>query len=708
MAWSMEKQLDSSYFLHDPHCFLGLHPLDETHKVIRLWRPGASSCHLELLGKIIEAQKIDPRGLFEAIVPLETTALDYRVYHSNHLLAHDPYAFLPTLGEVDVYLFSKGVHYKTYEILGAQQIHHFGVEGTKFAVWAPNAKKVSCVGDFNHWDGNYLPLRSLGSCGIWEIFVPGIQEGERYKFEIFTQTGERKIKADPYAHFNEPRPLNASVVFNVNKFVWSDADWMEKRTKKAPLCIYEVHLGSWQRDAHGKFLNYREIALRLALYCQEMGFTHVELMPVMEHPLDQSWGYQVTGYFAVTSRYGTPEDFQFFVNHLHQQGIGVIMDWVPAHFPTDDFSLAQFDGSFLYEHADPKKGFHPHWSTLIFNYGRLEVANFLISSALFWLEKMHIDGLRVDAVASMLYLDYGRPAGEWIPNKFGGNINLEAIEFIKHLNSIVHEKFPGALMIAEESTAYEGVTRSLEWGGLGFDLKWNMGWMNDTLRYFTTDPLFRCYHQQLLTFVMIYAFSERFVLVLSHDEVVHGKASLLAKMPGDRWQKFANMRLLYSYLICQPGKKLLFMGGEFGSWDEWNVSEALPWHLSQYEEHRQLKQCIKELNQLYLQSPALWQWDFDPQSFAWIDFFDSKNSVISYLRKSNKQIFICIHNFTPTYFEKYRISLSRIAQLKERFNTDREEYGGSGKLNGQVTFDSSGFTLQLAPLATMIFEVTFV
>jgi 1,4-alpha-glucan branching enzyme len=567
------------------------------------------------------------------------------------------------------------------------------------------------VGDFNQWDGNYLPMRSLGASGIWEIFVPGLNQGEKYKFEIFTQNGERKIKSDPYAHFNELRPQTASIVFDVDQFKWTDTEWMEHRTLcatgKTPVCIYEVHLGSWQREADGKFLNYRELAVRLALYCNEMGFTHVELMPVMEHPFDPSWGYQVTGYFAVTSRYGTPEDFQFFVNHLHEMGIGVIMDWVPAHFPTDDFSLSQFDGTALYEHADPRKGFHPHWSTLIFNYGRLEVVNFLIASALFWLEKMHIDGLRVDAVASMIYLDYGRENGEWIPNQFGNNINLEAIEFIKHLNSIVHQSVPGALMFAEESTAYEGVTRPVEWGGLGFDFKWNMGWMNDTLRYFTTDPLFRTYHQQLLTFVMIYAFSERFVLVLSHDEVVHGKASLLSKMPGDNWQKFAHMRLLYSYLMCQVGKKLLFMGGEFGTWNEWNPNEPLEWHLSQFDEHGKLKTCVKELNHFYLKNPALWQWDFEPRSFEWVDFSDHKNSVVTYLRKSDHQILLCIHNFTPSYFEKYKISLSHVAQLKELFNTDREEYGGSGKINGQVVIEDSGLELQLAPLATLIFQIEF-
>lgn len=711
MGRSMENI--ESMIDHDPHRYLGLHEVSKEEKVIRLWRRDAPSCHLEVFGKIVEAKKIHPKGFFEYRVPLHTTHLDYRVYYNNHLLAHDAYAFLPTLGEVDLYLFSHGVHYKTYEKLGSHVMVHQNVVGTKFAVWAPNAKRVAVVGDFNFWDGNLNPMRSLGSSGIWELFVPGIVQGEKYKFEIHAQSGELKLKSDPYAHYHELRPKTASIVFDVDQFSWTDGEWMEKRAPfrkgKAPLTIYEVHLGSWQRDKDGKFLGYRELALRLALYCKEMGFNHVELMPVMEHPLDESWGYQVTGYFAVTSRYGTPEDFQFFVNHLHLNGIGVILDWVPAHFPTDDFSLSDFDGSCLYEHFDPQQGFHPHWNTAIFNFGRHEVVDFLISSALFWLDKMHIDGLRVDAVASMIYLDYGRNHGEWIPNIYGGNTNLEALEFIKHLTSIVHQRFPSAMLFAEESTAFEGVTCPLEWGGLGFDFKWNMGWMNDTLRYFSTDPFFRHYHQGLLTFVMIYAFSEKFVLVLSHDEVVHGKASLIAKMPGDDWQKFASMRLLYGYLICQPGKKLLFMGGEFGQRDEWNVNDSLQWHLCGYDTHLKLQKCIQQLNHFYLQHPSLWEWDFEQKNFEWVDFSDSKNSVISYLRKSEKQILFCIHNFTPAYFEKYRIHLQHVARIKEIFNTDSTEYGGSGKINHQVDIlNGVGFDLQLAPLATMIFELEFI
>lgn len=697
---------------YNPHQYLGLHSLDEKSKVIRLWRPDAPSCHLEFKGTIVEAEKVHPAGLFEYLAHPSTTCLDYRIYQSNGSLTYDPYAFFPTLGELDLHLLATGVHYMSYEVLGAKIVTHQGVSGVKFALWAPGARRVALVADFNEWNGKLHPMRSLGSSGIWEIFIPGIGAYEKYKFEIHTQQGERKIKGDPYAQFNELRPKTASIVFDLNHYQWNDREWLELRfshqKEKSPMNIYEVHLGSWQRDEKGGFLNYREIGSRLAAYCLEMGFTHVELMPIMEHPLDESWGYQVTGYFAVTSRYGTPEDFQFFVDHLHQRGIGVILDWVPAHFPLDEFSLAGFDGTCLYEHQDPQQGFHPHWATAIFNYGRHEVANFLIASALFWLDKMHIDGLRLDAVASMIYLDYGRKSGEWIPNIYGTNINLQAIEFIKHLNSIVHQRFPGCLLFAEESTSYDGVTRPLEWGGLGFDFKWNMGWMNDTLRYFSTDPFFRHYHQQLLTFVMLYAFSEKFVLVLSHDEVVHGKASLIGKMPGDDWQKFASMRLLYGYLICQPGKKLLFMGGEFGQWNEWNSSCGLDWHLCQYDVHRKLKKCVQDLNFLYRKSPAFWAWDFEGRTFEWVDFQDQKNSVISYMRKSENQVLFCIHNFTAAYFERYHISLRNVRSLKELFNSDREEYGGSGKINPELEIGYGGIHLHLAPLATMIFEVEFV
>lgn len=701
---------------HDPHHYLGLHSY-AGKKVIRLFRPDAHSVHIELFGKITEARKIDSRGHFEVIVPDETGPLDYRIYHNNGALEHDPYVFQPTFGEMDGHLFANGVHYELYNVMGGRLCEHGGCQGVKFALWAPSAKTVSLVGDFNHWDGRVNPMRSMGGSGVWELFVPGLKENEKYKFEIKTQNGDLKVKSDPYAYFSELRPNTASEVFDVDRYEWKDSSWREKqRTRQGysfPLNIYEVHLGSWKKHDGWRFMNYKEIAHELADYCKKMGFSHVELMPVAEHPLDESWGYQVTGFYAVTSRYGTPEDFQYFVDYLHQNEIGVIMDWVGAHFPMDDFSLSRFDGTCLYEHEDPRKGFHPHWNTHIFNYGRKEVANFLLANALFWFDKMHIDGLRADAVASMLYLDYGREPGEWIPNIYGGNENLEAVEFLKHLNSIVHERAKGALMFAEESTAFTGITHSLQGGGMGFDMKWNMGWMNDTLRYFQTDPLFRNYHQNELTFGLIYAFSERFVLVLSHDEVVHGKANLISKMPGDIWQKFANVRLLYTYMLCQPGKKLLFMGGELGQWDEWNCKVELQWHLLQYPIHSALQRCIADANHLYHNQSPLWENDVDFRGFEWIDFSDSKNSVISYLRKSGDKCLFCVHNFTPAYFQEYYIGLKNVKEAKELFNSDRAEYGGSGKINGQVQICQDGdrrhgVMVHLAPLATMIFEVKFV
>jgi 1,4-alpha-glucan branching enzyme len=684
--------------LHNPHAILGLH-----NNIIRLWRPGATSCHLELHGKIVEAKLVDDAGLFEAAAAASTKPFDYKIYHSSGKLYHDPYVFLPTFGEIDAHLFNKGTHYKIFNVLGGRLTDHQAIPGAKFAVWAPNAKAVSLVGDFNLWDGRAHPMRSLGASGIWEIFVPGLKEEEHYKFEIETAENRSIIKADPYAYASEMRPKTASRLFDIDRFAWTDEAWIQKRGDlNRPLNVYEVHLGSWKKG-----LGYRELAYALAAYCKEMGFSHVELMPVAEHPLDESWGYQVSGFYAVTSRFGTPEDFQYFVNHLHQEGIGVIMDWVAAHFPSDDFSLARFDGTALYEHADPRRGFHPHWNTYIFNYGRREVSNFLLANAIFWLEKMHIDGLRVDAVASMLYLDYGRETGEWIPNESGGKENSEAIEFLKHMNSVIHQLYPHALICAEESTSFTGVSHPLEWNGLGFDLKWNMGWMNDTLRYFQKDSLFRKHHQNELTFGLVYAFSERFILVLSHDEVVHGKASLISKMPGDDWQKFANVRLLYSYMMCQPGKKLLFMGAELGQWHEWNCKDEISWDLLKYGRHEQLQNSFRAANHFYHAHPALWEKDFDGSGFEWIDFQDADNSVLCYLRKGAKQTLICVHHFTPHYFSNYFIRLPHLGTIRELFNTDREEFGGSGKINSTVEKVQDGFNIQMAPLATMIFEVTF-
>lgn len=719
----MRTQLDSRdlmqqltfSFQYDPHRVLGIHPHGSNKQVIRIYRPGAENVYLEVAGTVVEAVKVHEAGLFEHVVPKGVRSLDYKIFHQNGLLAHDPYAFMPTFGEIDQYLFGRGVHYELYRKMGARLRVHQGVPGVSFAVWAPSAQAVSLVCDTSHWDGRTLPMRSLGGSGIWELFVPGLQEGEKYKFEIRSASGACLVKADPFALSSELRPNTASVVQSVDSYVWQDASYMQNRQRPAihgPMNIYEVHLGSWKKEGW-RFANYRHIAHWLADYCTEMGYTHVELMPVMEHPFDQSWGYQVTGFFAATSRFGSPSDFQYFVDHLHKHNIGVILDWVPGHFPTDDFSLAHFDGTCLYEHADPRQGFHPHWNTAIFNYGRLEVSNFLIASALFWLDVYHIDGLRVDAVASMLYLDYGREDGNWIPNCYGGNENLEAIEFLKHANSIIHAHFPHALMIAEESTAFPRISHSLEQGGLGFDLKWNMGWMNDTLRYISTDPLFRTYHHNDLTFGLLYAFTEKFVSVFSHDEVVHGKKNLLSKMPGDMWQQFANLRLLLSYQICQPGKKLTFMGAEIGQWNEWDCTRELDWMLLDFPLHQGLKACVKELNHFYLQNQALWADDFGFNGFEWVDFRDAKNSVISYLRKGGGQTILCVHNFTPTYHYDYVLPLVGACRVTEVFNTDQERYGGSGKASGPSTLFlneagySNGLQIHVAPLATMLFQVGF-
>ncbi|MEN9344128.1 MAG: hypothetical protein RLZZ453_915 [Chlamydiota bacterium] len=686
--------------LFNPHGVLGLHKTEEGKKKIVVFRPQAPYVYIELFGKIVQMHKKHESGLFELEVPFSTTPSDYRVYLYHGHLAHDPYTFLPTWGDVDLHLFSQGVHYKLYEKMGARVCIHQGIEGVAFAVWAPEAAAIFVVGDFNLWNGKGHPMRSLGSSGVWELFIPGLKSLEKYKFEIHTKQGHLLTKADPYAFFSEKRPHTASVVFDVDAYEWNDEEW--KRQKEGPMLIYEVHLPSWKKQEE-HFLNYRELALELSSYCKKMGFTHVELMGLLEHPLDESWGYQVTGFFAPTSRLGTPSDFQFFVDHMHREGIGVFIDWVPAHFPVDGHGLAQFDGSYLYEHEDPRQGFHPHWNTLIFNYGRKEVSNFLIASALFWIEKMHVDGLRVDAVASMLYLDYGRKEGEWMPNCFGGHHNLEAIEWIKHFNSILEKYHPEVHRMAEESTAFLGVTQRVDQGGLGFTMKWSLGWMNDTLHYFAKEPLFRLHHQQDLTFFLLYAFSEKYVLPLSHDEVVHGKGSLLSKMRGDDWQKFAHLRLLYSYQLCQPGKKLLFMGGELGSWEEWNCTKQLPWELLEYTRHQELHSFFCQINHFYKAHPALWEKDFSYEGFEWIDFTDRQNSVISYFRKASKEILLVVHNFTPATHFHYRLHLPCAVKAEEIFNTDRVEFGGSGKLNS--FYEGHEIELTLAPLATMIFRV---
>ncbi|MEW6001607.1 MAG: 1,4-alpha-glucan branching protein GlgB, partial [Nitrospirota bacterium] len=603
---------------------------------------------------------------------------------------YEPYSFLPVLTDFDLHLMGEGSHYRQYEKLGAHLMEIKGIKGVHFAVWAPNAKRVSVIGNFNKWDGRRHPMRVLGPSGIWEIFIPGLKEGELYKFEIKSKFKNYiSIKADPYAFYFELRPKSASIVYDINKYKWNDNKWIEMRSKKnwfeSPLSIYEVHLGSWMRvpEEGNRWLTYRELADKLIKYVKEMGYTDIELLPVTEHPLDASWGYQTIGYFAPTSRYGKPEDFMYFVDKCHQNNIGVILDWVPSHFPTDGHGPGFFDGTCLYEHEDPRKGFHPDWGTKIFNYGRNEVKNFLLSNALFWFEKYHIDGLRVDAVASMLYLDYSRREGEWIPNIHGGRENLEAIDFIKKFNEIVHQHHPSVLTVAEESTAWPSVSRPTYLGGLGFSLKWNMGWMNDTLEYFSKNPVHRKYHHNNLTFSLLYAFTENFILVLSHDEVVHGKRSLLNKMPGDMWPKFANLRLLYGFMYCHPGKKLLFMGGEIGQWDEWYHEKSLDWHLLNYTQHKRLQKFVIDLNHIYQSEPALYEVDFSYHGFEWIDFTDADSGVISFIRKAKdaNNFLVILCNFTPVPRTGYRIGVPEKCFYKEILNSDSKNYWGSNMGN---------------------------
>ncbi len=596
----------------------------------------------------------------------------------------------PLLSDMDIHLFNEGNHYDLYERLGAHLRTVDGVQGVNFAVWAPNAKSVSVVGDFNGWNGRMNPLRPNASSGVWEAFVPGIAAGEIYKFRVTDYHGQVVDKSDPFGFYSELPPKTASVVQDLDNYQWNDDAWMQERAKskveEQPISVYELHLGSWRHDESREngWMNYRDISHQIVEYCRELGFTHIELMPVTEHPYTGSWGYQTVGYFATTSRYGTPEDFMYFVDYCHQHGLGVIIDWVPAHFPKDGHGLAKFDGTALYEHADPRQGEHPDWDTLIFNYERNEVRNFLVSNAMFWLKKYHIDGLRVDAVASMLYLDYSRTEGQWIPNKYGGRENLGAIDFLRTMNDRVHEAFPGVLTLAEESTAFGGVSRPTTTGGLGFSIKWNMGWMNDTLRYFHKDPIHRKYHHDELTFSLIYAFTENFMLPFSHDEIVHGKGSLLDQMPGDLWQKFANLRLLYSYMWTHPGKKLMFMGCEWGQWNEWNVNSTLQWDLLQWDSHAGLKKMVGDLNALYRREPALHEVDFESGGFEWIDCQSREASVIGYIRRAkdpNDFVVVCC-NFTPAVRKEYRLGVPEPGHYVEIFNSDSQFYAGSNVGNG--------------------------
>ncbi len=708
----------------NPHAILGAHPTP-AGVVVRTFRPGAR--HVSVIADGAHAWrmgKLDEAGLFEVTIGGRHEPFPYELrvqYGGGEVVTvRDPYAFPPAIGELDLHLWNEGRHQRIYEKLGAHPCEIDGVAGVAFAVWAPNARGVSVVGDFNEWDGRPHMMRELGSSGVWEIFIPGLGPGPRYKFEIRAWTGNLTLKADPFAAAAEVPPATASIIHR-SAYQFGDGEWLATRARhdalRSPLSIYEVHLGSWRRvpEEGNRPLSYREIAPLLADYAHDMGFTHVELLPVMEHPFAGSWGYQVTGYFAPTARWGGPDDFKYLVDHLHRRGIGVILDWVPAHFPTDAFALGRFDGTALFEHLDARKGFHPEWDTYIFNFGRNEVRNFLIANALYWLDEYHADGLRVDAVASMLYLDYARRNGEWIPNAYGGREDLEAIDFIKALNETVYANHPGVMMIAEESTDWPAVSRPTYLGGLGFGFKWDMGWMHDTLDYFAKDPIYRRYHQRDVTFGFLYAWTENFILPLSHDEVVHGKRSMLSKMPGDRWRQFANLRALYGYMWARPGKKMLFMGGEFGQWREWNHDESLDWNLLEQPEHRQLQDLVRELNRIYRAEPALWEADADPAGFHFVDADNADDNVIAFIRiapKSGRRV-LCICNFSPVVRNGYRVGAPAAGVCREILNTDSAYFGGGNVGNGGAIATAPvphhGFEhsleLTLPPLATLWIEL---
>ena len=715
----------------DPLAILGVHPMAQgssSNVAIRCFLPQAKNVALLLSERNqqpVPMTRLHEAGLFEAIVPGPLGTSPYRLRITTHegqiSERHDPYGFPPLLTDFELHLFAEGTFFKAYDTMGAHIRKVQGIIGVHFVVWAPNAKRVSVVGDFNQWDGRRHPMTSRGSTGLWELFIPELTDSTLYKYEILPGHQETPLlKADPYAIASELRPKTASVVRTLSQYQWKDQSWMMARAEQdplgRPLSIYEVHLGSWMRipEEGNRWLTYSELAKKLIPYVKYMGYTHVELLPITEHPFDGSWGYQTIGYFSVTSRYGSPEDFMAFVDTAHQAGVGVLMDWTPAHFPDDPHGLDQFDGTHLYDHADPRLGYHPDWHSRIFNYDRVEVRTFLLNSALFWLDRYHIDGLRVDAVASMLYLDYGRKEGEWIPNQFGGHENIGAVTLLKDLNVLVHRDFPGAMTIAEESTHWPGVSRPTYVGGLGFTFNWNMGWMHDMLGYFGHDPVHRPFHQNQITFGLLYAFTENFVLVLSHDEVVHGKRSLLDKMPGDEWQRFANLRALYGFMYGHPGKKMLFMGGEFGQWCEWNHDTSLEWHLCEFERHVGLQRFVRDLNLLYRREPALYEVDHDWPGFQWVDFHDAIHSVIAFIRKAKDQDnqILCICNFTPVPRYDYRIGVPREGYYHELLNSDAWTYGGSnmGNYGGLHTnpINSHGMphslALTLPPLSVMFLK----
>ncbi len=674
---------------HDPFTVLGIHELGKD-VVVRAFVPGAAEIaviDIHDRDNRYQMTMVDSAGFFETLIPgRKVFAYDLHIvtYRGEHSINRDPYSFLPMLGEMDLYLFNEGKHYEIHNKLGAHIMEVDGVKGTRFAVWAPSARRVSVVGDFSGWDGRKYLMRSLESSGVWEIFLPGVGKGALYKYEIKAQNGDVFDKADPYAYANELRPKTASVVWEVDAYEWDDGDWVKKRSDvnplSQPMSVYEAHLGSWAKSPDGSgWLSYRELAPLLVEYCDRQKYTHIELMPISEYPYDPSWGYQVTGYFSPTSRFGDPDDFKYFVDFFHNHGIGVIVDWVPAHFPKDAFGLRQFDGTPLYEHGDWRKGEHKDWGTLIFDYGRPEVANFLISSVLFWLEYYHLDGIRVDAVASMLYLDYSKQDGEWAANEFGGNENLDAIEFLKNMNIVVHEKFPGVMTIAEESTSWPGVSSPTYLGGLGFTMKWNMGWMNDILEYFSKDPIHRKHHHNKLTFTILYAFHENFVLPLSHDEVTHGKGSMLNKMPGDTWQKFANLRLLYGYMFAHPGKKLLFQGNDIGQWNEWDYDKSVDWDLLRFAPNARLQRYMIDLGEMYSREKSLFEIDSSFDGFEWVDLHDWEGSTISFIRKAvdPSDYILFVFNFTPVPRWNHRLGVPESGYFEEILNSDSEIYYGS-------------------------------
>ncbi|HKJ23068.1 MAG TPA: 1,4-alpha-glucan branching protein GlgB [Gammaproteobacteria bacterium] len=701
---------------HNPFAVLGKHQ-QEGIELVRAYLPGAREAAIvesnQALQRIVGTDLFEWRGR-PGTVP-DPYRLAWTDQWGNAHISYDPYCFAPQLSEYDIYLFGEGHHWHAYRFLGSHVRDVSGIHGVLFATWAPNAERVSVVGDFNNWDGRRHPMRSLGGSGLWELFIPGLAEGALYKFEIRNcHDGSLHLKSDPYARHSEMRPSTASKVRDESPYAWSDEQWLSQRAGedwlRRPLSIYEVHLGSWQRNDGGDFLNYRDLAHRLVPYVEQLGFNYIELLPIMEHPFDGSWGYQTTGYYSPTSRFGNPDDFRYFVDYCHRHGIGVLLDWTPGHFPKDQHGLARYDGSALYEHEDPRRGEQRDWGTLIFNYGRNEVKNYLLSNALYWLEEFHVDGLRVDAVASMLYLDYSRREGDWLPNMYGGNENLEAITFLRELNQITHSQHPGTYIIAEESTSWPMVSRPTWVGGLGFSMKWNMGWMHDTLEYMTLDPIYRHYHHDQLTFSMVYAFNENFVLPFSHDEVVHGKRSMLNKMPGDEWQRFANLRLLYTYMFTHPGKKLLFMGNEFGQYTEWNEAKALDWNLLEFPLHRGMQALVADVNRLYCDNPALFYHDFEPQGFEWIDCHDSTQSTLSFARRYQDQCLVVVLNFTPVVRSNYRIGVPRPGDYEEILNSDSVYYGGSNVGNSghlKTTPEPwmnrpQSLTITLPPLAAVV------